>query len=149
LSGPSTRAAVAAYLAALNDHDADRVVACVSEDFVNEHTSTMGHSSSGRAQYRAALPGFLATFHQLQYDVEDLIVEEDRAAAAYRLSFRMMSARGVPVLVRGMFRIRVDADGLIAHRVDYWDSSEVRRRLGARERRHIVRLRAGAYGGAR
>ena len=36
--------------------------------------------------------------------------------------------------VRGVFRFRVDADGLIAHRVDYWDSGEVHRQLaGATE----------------
>lgn len=119
------------YLAALNEHDADRIVGWVSGDFVNEHTSTMGHSRSGRAAYRAALPGFLAEFDQLRYDVEDLIVEGERAAVAYRLSFRMVSAGGRRVSVRGMFRFRVDADGLIAHRVDYWDSGEVRRQLRA------------------
>jgi steroid delta-isomerase-like uncharacterized protein len=131
LSGSSTRTAVLGYLAALNDHDADRVVGWVSEDFVNEHTSTMGHSRSGRARYRAALTGFLAEFDQLHYDVEDLIVEDDRAAVAYRMSFRMVSAGGTPVTVRGIFRFRVDADGLIAHRVDYWDSGEVHRQLRA------------------
>jgi steroid delta-isomerase-like uncharacterized protein len=131
LSGSSTRAAILGYLAALNEHDADRVVEWVSGDFVNEHTSRMGHSRAGRAQYRAALAGFLAEFDQLRYDVEDLIVEDDRAAVAYRMSFRMVSAGGTQVSVRGIFRFRVDADGLIAHRVDYWDSGEVQRQLGA------------------
>jgi steroid delta-isomerase-like uncharacterized protein len=131
LTGSSTGAAVLAYLAALNAHDPDRIAASVSEDFVNEHTSTMGHSRSGRADYRAALTGFLAEFDDLHYDVEDLIVEGDRAAVAYRMSFKMVSAGGSPVSVRGMFRFRVDADGLIAHRIDYWDSGEVRRQLAA------------------
>jgi predicted ester cyclase len=103
----------------------------VAEDFVNEHTSTMGHSRFGRAEYRAALTGFLADFDQLHYDVEELIVEGERAAAAYRLSFLMVSAGGVPVTVRGVFRFRVDPDGLIAHRIDYWDSGEVQRQLPA------------------
>jgi predicted ester cyclase len=131
LSGSSTRHAVLGYVAALNEHDADRIVAWVSGDFVNEHTSTMGHSRSGRTEYRAALPGFLADFDQLHYDIEDLIVEDERAAVAYRLSFRMVSAGGTKVTIRGMFRFRVDSDGLIAHRVDYWDSGEVQRQLRA------------------
>ena len=101
----------------------------MAEGFVNEHTSTMGHSRAGRADYRAALPTFLAGFDQLHYAVEDVLVEDDRAAVAYRLSFRMVSAGGVPVSVRGVFRFRVDDDGLIAHRIDYWDSGEVRRQL--------------------
>jgi steroid delta-isomerase-like uncharacterized protein len=131
LTGSSTRAAVLAYLEALNAHDPDRIASCVTEDFVNEHTSTMGHSRSGRAQYRTALHAFLAEFDQLHYDVEDLIVEGERAAAAYRMSFRMVSAGGAPVNVRGVFRFRVGTDGLIAHRVDYWDSGEVRKQLDA------------------
>lgn len=130
LTAERTRTAVSAYLAALNEHDPDRIASCVAEDFVNEHTSTMGHSRYGRAEYRAALPGFLGGFEGLRYDIEDVLVDGDRAAVAYRLSFRMVSAGGAPVSVRGVFRFRVDDDGLIAHRVDYWDSGEVRRQIG-------------------
>ncbi|MEO6885396.1 MAG: nuclear transport factor 2 family protein [Jatrophihabitantaceae bacterium] len=129
LIGELTRAAVVAYLDALNSHDADRIAACVAENFVNEHTSSMGHNRFGRIEYRAALTGFLADFAELHYDVEELIVDGERAAAAYRMSFRLVSADGAPVSVRGVFRFRVDNDGLIAHRVDYWDSGEVRRQL--------------------
>ncbi|WP_433359359.1 ester cyclase [Streptosporangium sp. CA-115845] len=129
LSGQLTRVAVARYVEALNAHDADAVAACVSEDFVNEHTSALGRSVTGRHGYRANLTGFLADFVDLRYEVEDLLVEGDRASLAYRMSFRLASAGGRPVVVRGVFRFRVDADGLIAHRTDYWDSGEVRRQL--------------------
>lgn len=53
----------------------------------------------------------------------------DRAAAEYRMSFRMASAGGRPVAIRGVFLFRVDADGHIAHRTDFWDGSEVDRQL--------------------
>lgn len=53
----------------------------------------------------------------------------DRAAAEYRMSFRMASAGGRPVAIRGVFLFRVDADGRIAHRTDFWDSGEVDRQL--------------------
>jgi steroid delta-isomerase-like uncharacterized protein len=125
----ATGETVTAYLAALNRHDADAVAACVTEDFVNEHTSALGHSRYGRAEYRQALDGFLADFGELRYDVEALIVDGDRAAVPYRMSFRMRSAGDAPVAVRGVFVFRVE-DGLIAHRTDYWDSGEVRRQLG-------------------
>jgi ketosteroid isomerase-like protein len=131
LTRPDTRAAVLRYLDALNAHDPDRIAACVADDFVNEHTSVLGHSRFGRAAYREALDGFLAGFAGLRYELEDLVVDDDRACAAYRMSFRMVSAGDVPVTVRGVFRFRVDADGLIAHRVDYWDSGEVKRQLAA------------------
>jgi ketosteroid isomerase-like protein len=131
LTAPDTRAAVLAYLDALNAHDPDRIAACVAEDFVNEHTSAMGHNRYGRAEYRAALERFIADFADLHYELEDLLVEADRASAAYRMSFRLVSRGNAPVSVRGVFRFRVDATGLIAHRVDYWDSGEVTRQLPA------------------
>ncbi|MGC5013458.1 ester cyclase [Streptosporangium sp. DT93] len=124
-----TRAAVLRYVEALNAHDADAIAARVSEDFVNEHTSAMGRNVTGRAGYRANLTVFLADFADLRYDVEDLVAEDDRAALAYLMSFRPAVPGAGTVRVRGVFRFRVGPDGLIAHRVDYWDSGEVRRQL--------------------
>jgi steroid delta-isomerase-like uncharacterized protein len=126
-----TRAAVLRYLAALNRHDADAAAGCVTEDFVSEHVSAMGNGVIGRAAYRERLDDFLADFADLEYEVEDLVVRDVRAVLAYRMSFRFVSAGDAPVRVRGVFRFRVVADGLIAHRIDYWDSGEVNRQIGA------------------
>jgi steroid delta-isomerase-like uncharacterized protein len=123
----STRATVERYLEALNAHDADAIAACVSTDFFNEHTSADGRSLRGRAVYRERLAGFLTEFEQLRYDVEDLLVFEDRATVAYRMSFRMNDR---PVSVRGMFWFRV-VDGEIVHRRDYWDGTTVARQLAS------------------
>ncbi|WSQ06757.1 nuclear transport factor 2 family protein [Streptomyces sp. NBC_01231] len=123
-----TRAAVEAYLAALNAHDADAVAACVAEDFVNEHTSAMGQSRRGRAEYRAALTGFLENFGDLHYVLESFLVDAESAAVPYVMTFRMRSAGDRPVRVRGVFVFTV-ADGLITRRTDYWDSGEVQRQL--------------------
>ena len=49
-------------------------------------------------------------------------------AVPYRMTFRHRPSGGTPVAVRGVFVFRVEA-GLIAHRVDYWDSGEVGRQL--------------------
>jgi predicted ester cyclase len=125
----STRAAVEAYLDALNAGDADRIASRVTDDFENEHTSTLGHGLHGRAAYRERLPSFLEQFSGLHYSVEDLIVDGDRAAVAYRMTCRWQGDGGDrPVSIRGMFRFRV-ADGLIAHRVDYWDSADFQRQV--------------------
>jgi ketosteroid isomerase-like protein len=122
--GPDlTLAAVERYITALNAGDADGIAACVDPDFHNEHTSAAGRSLRGREAYRTALRGFLGEFGNLRYEIEDLIIEGDRAAVAYRMTFRL---RGAPVEIRGMFRFRVVA-GLIAHRVDYWDGAEFTR----------------------
>ncbi|MFY1698563.1 MULTISPECIES: nuclear transport factor 2 family protein [unclassified Solwaraspora] len=131
LTGERTGEAVRRYLAALNARDADAVADCVSAGFVNEHTAALGRTVTGRAAYRARLDGFLAEFADLHYEVEEMLVDGDRAAVAYRMSFRLVSAGKVPVRIRGMFRFKVDADGLVAHRIDYWDSAEVHRQLAA------------------
>ncbi|MFJ5304257.1 nuclear transport factor 2 family protein [Streptomyces sp. NPDC088350] len=123
-----TRAAVEAYLAALNAHDADAVADCVAEDFVNEHTSSLGQSRTGRAEYRAALTGFLADFGDLHYLPERFLVDGGSAAVPYVMTFRMRSAGDRPVRVRGVFVFTV-VDGLVTRRTDYWDSGEVRRQL--------------------
>jgi steroid delta-isomerase-like uncharacterized protein len=120
---------VRGFVAALNSHDRDAIAERVSADFVNEHTSTTGTSLVGRSAYRERLAGFLADFEDLHYEIEDVIVQEYRAAVAYTMSFRLVSAAGAAVKVRGVFRFRVDDEGLIAHRVDYWDSGQVQRQL--------------------
>ena len=121
----ATRRAVVRYLAALNRHDPDEIAACVTPDFFNEHTSSAGTSVRGRDAYRARLRSFLDEFTGLGYEIEDMIVEGDRAAVPYRMSFIY---GGAPVRLRGVFRFRV-AGELIAHRVDYWDGADFERQV--------------------
>jgi ketosteroid isomerase-like protein len=45
---------------------------------------------------------------------------------------RTAEGRARPVAIRGMFRFRV-RDGLIAHRVDYWDALEYQRQVAAED----------------
>jgi steroid delta-isomerase-like uncharacterized protein len=123
------RVVVERYLAALNRHDVDAVADCVSEGFFNEHTSAAGTSVRGRAAYRARLPEFFERFRDLHYEVEDVIVEDNRLAVPYTMT---CTVDDHPVQIRGMFRFRVDG-ALIAHRVDYWDGTEFERQIGASE----------------
>jgi steroid delta-isomerase-like uncharacterized protein len=131
VTGARTRATVERYLEALNRHDADAVAACVAENFFNEHTSALGHTLRGRAAYRERLDEFLGQFRDLHYEVEDWIVDDDRAAVPYTMSctyLRDSDGEPAPVTIRGMFRFRV-LDELIVHRVDYWDSNEFTRQV--------------------
>ena len=114
--------AVRGYLDALNAHDADRVASWVADDFVNEHTAKGAISRYGRAEYRAALDGFLAGFADLRYEVEKLLVDGPDCAVPYRLTAVM---NGAPLDIRGVFVFVVNEDGLIAKRTDYWDSANV------------------------
>jgi ketosteroid isomerase-like protein len=121
------RAIALAYLAAFSTSDPDAIAACVTQDFFNEHVSALGSSSRGRDEYRSRLPGFLAQFEGLRYDVEEVVVEGDHVVVAYTMR---ASWKGEHVVaIRGVFRFDV-ADGLIAHRTDYWDSLDFLRQTG-------------------
>jgi len=129
-AGGPTRGVVLAYLDAINAGDAHRACALVADDFFNEHTSSLGNSLRGRVAYQDRLPRFLEEFAGLRYEVEDVLVDGDRAAVPYTMTFTWTDADGAghPVKIRGMFRFRV-ADGQIAHRVDYWDGAEFQRQI--------------------
>jgi ketosteroid isomerase-like protein len=114
------------YLGAFAEGDPDVIAAHVTEDFVNEHTAALGSSCVGRDVYRERLPGFLASLTGLRYEVEDVIADGDRVAAAYVLHAQV---EGRPIRIRGMMRLRVVGDR-VAHRVDYWDSLVFQRQAG-------------------
>ncbi len=118
------------YLAALNAHDPAAITACVTPGFVNEHTSTLGVTRVGRDAYADALGDFLARFHHLHYEAEDVLVDDDRAAVPYRMTFTTTGDDGRlhAVAIRGVFVFRVE-DGHIAHRLDYWDSRDFERQI--------------------
>lgn len=118
MSGGDPRAVASSYVAAFATGDPDRIAAHVADDFVNEHTAALGSGCVGRDEYRRRLPGFLADFEDLRYEPEDVLVEGDRVVVAYRMTARH---GGEPIDLRGVFRLRI-VDGLITHRVDYWDA---------------------------
>jgi ketosteroid isomerase-like protein len=119
------------YVAALSAADVDAVVALVTEGFVNEHTSELGTSMAGRAAYEARLPGFLAQFAALQYEVLDTIAEGDRVAVRYRMT---ANCQGFPIDIPGVMLFRIE-NGLVARRTDVWDSLTFLRQTGAVEER--------------
>ena len=125
------RSTVEQYLTALSNGDVAAVTALVAGDFHNEHTSTLGSSSVGRDTYRERLPGFLAQFAALHYEVVDIIAENDKVAARYRLTANF---DGHPLDIPGvmLFQLR---NGMIARRTDVWDSLTFLRQTGAVDER--------------
>ncbi len=99
--------------------DPDAVAAHVARGFVNEHTAALGSGCIGRDAYRERLPGFLSDMAGLVYDVEHVVVEASMAAVFYTMRARWQGE--TPIEVRGAQRLHID-NGLITHRVDYWDS---------------------------
>jgi steroid delta-isomerase-like uncharacterized protein len=122
-----TAAAVArGYVESFASGDPDAIAAHVADDFVNEHTAALGSGCVGRDEYRGRLPGFLATFDGLRYEVEDVVADGDRTAVAYTMH---ATHDGHPISIRGVMRIEV-RDGKVARRVDYWDALTFLRQTG-------------------
>ena len=130
MTATPTRDTVIGYVDALNLGEPETIAAWVTPDFCNEHTSALGSSLRGRDAYRERLPQFLGRFRGLRYDIEDLLVDHDRASVRYRMTCRWAGDDDVehPVAIRGMFWFLV-RDGLIAHRIDYWDGTEFTRQV--------------------
>ena len=128
-----TRRTSLTYIAALNAHDPDAIAACVTEDFVNEHASSMGQGAAGRAAYRERLPTFLADFEDLHYEPEAVIADGEQAAVPYTMTATWLGGSPMrhPIRLRGVFRFAV-RDGLIARRTDYWDSADFLGQTGQR-----------------
>ena len=122
----STSAVARSYLESFASADPDAIAAIVTDDFVNEHTAALSSGCEGKTEYRRRLPGFLASFAGLRYDIEDLIAEGDRAAAAYTMH---ATYEGHPIAVRGVMRILV-RNGLVAHRIDYYDALGFLQQIG-------------------
>src|SRR5829696_1192092 len=70
-----------------------------ADGFVNDHASALGSRSEGRDEYRRRLPGFLARFPGIRYDVQQLVAEGSAVAAAYVMT---ATSDGHPVEVRGL-----------------------------------------------
>ena len=121
---------VTAYLMSFATGDADAVAACVTADFVNEHLSELGSGCAGRDEYRRRLDGFLSTFVGARYSIDTLaeIATPDAGDAVVRYRFQA-AYEGTPIDIPGVMWFDV-RDGLVARRVDLWDSLTFLRQTG-------------------
>jgi len=124
-------AVVERYLQALSAADLETTASLVAVDFHTEHTSALGSSSHGRAAYRERLPGFLAQFAGLHYEIVRAVADGDQVVVRYRLTANFA---GHPLDIPGVMWFRV-VTGLIAERTDVWDSLTFLRQTGAVEER--------------
>ena len=119
----SAQKVVTAYIEALNAADIDRITACVTDDFWNEHVTVSGNSLRGRAAYAERLKGFLAAYRDMTYTIDRLMIDGDDVALEYTMTYNWHGAQPPrPVATRGVFLFEM-RDGLIAHRTDYRDSA--------------------------
>ncbi|MFV2040042.1 MAG: nuclear transport factor 2 family protein, partial [Acidimicrobiales bacterium] len=93
---------VRSYLGSFAGRDPAAIAAHVSDDFRNEHVSALGRGCVGRDEYELRLPTFLDGMQGLEYTVEDLLVDGDRAVVTYTMTALWQGAK--PVEVRGAQR---------------------------------------------
>ena len=121
MAAPDPVGLVRSYLDAFAGGDPDAIAAHVGEDFANDHRSTLGVSCRGRDEYRRRLPGFLAAFPGLRYEVLDLLADGDRVVVAYTMHAH---PEGSALAVPGVMWFDI-ADGHIIRRVDLFDAGAV------------------------
>ncbi len=108
---------VAGYLNAFATGNPDEIVKHVADDFENIQVSELGTGCIGIDTYRERLSVFLAAFEKLRYTINELIVDEDKVAAAYTMRFK---SEGRNIEIEGVMILTV-RDSLILIRKDYWD----------------------------
>lgn len=121
---------VRTYLAAFATGDPDAIAACVTADFVNEHSSELGSGSEGRDEYRRRLPDFLSTFEGARYSIVTLGAIATPGAGDVVVRYRFeASYEGTPIDIPGVMWFDV-LDRLISRRADLWDSLTFLRQIG-------------------
>jgi len=119
-------------MAAFATGEPESIAAFVADRFENEHLSELGSGCIGRAEYLSRLPGFLETFADLSYMIEDLVEDESHSDSGATVVVRYRFAatfEGTRIDIPGVmwFVIR---DGLIIRRTDLWDSLTFLRQTG-------------------
>ncbi len=119
----NNRDLIISYLNSFSSGDPDVVVEHVSENFENIQVGELGTGCSTRDAYRKRLGRFLSDFAHLRYEIEDIIVQGDNAAATYTMTFKQDSRT---ITIPGVMIFTI-ANGRIAVRQDYWDGLSYQR----------------------
>jgi steroid delta-isomerase-like uncharacterized protein len=121
--------------AAWNSHDADGVVACYAED-AEFNDVALPEPIRGREGMREAVAAYLAAFSDFRVEVDEPIVDGDRAAQEWKVTGthdgelmgipptgRSISLSGCGVAVLG-------DDGLLRRGANYWNAAAMLQQLG-------------------
>lgn len=115
------------YLGSFASGDAAAIADHVSDDFQNIQVGELGRGCVGAETYRSRLVDFLDAFENLRYEVDDLIVDGDKVAATYQMTFTQNEQ---PVKISGVMILSI-RNGRIAVRKDYWDGLTYQKQVAA------------------
>jgi ketosteroid isomerase-like protein len=107
-----TRAAIARFDEAINNHDFDALAGAMTDDSVWEDTAPPdGNRYEGQAAVLAGMAAFVAGSPSARFETEELFVSGDRAVLRWRYAWGDGHVRGVDLL-----RVR---DGRVAESLAY------------------------------
>jgi len=118
----------------INGGDIDGFGGLIADDFV-EHEE-MGDAAAGKAGVLEFFRGLRAAFPDLRMDVEDLIVDGDKAVARFRFTgthqgeFMGIPATRRTVDIRGIDIMRFDTAGLACEHWGVTDTMTMMQQLG-------------------
>lgn len=119
---------------AWNAHDPKRVAACYAADYVGEDVGAPGFQR-GPEEIRKVTQVYLRAFPDLHIDLDDLILDGDKAVIVWTLrgtqrgTFMRIPPTHRPVAVRGTTSVEMKA-GLITRATRIWDVAGLLRAIG-------------------
>jgi steroid delta-isomerase-like uncharacterized protein len=122
------------YLAAMNRHDVQAVLAFYADDASYEDAA-IGVVRRGRAEMEEFIAFFFRCYHNVTYTLHSVVSSEDRVAYEWTLdaNYAQTSHTGIPatgqkISVRGASFMRL-RDGVSVWNTDYWDIGTMRRQI--------------------
>jgi steroid delta-isomerase-like uncharacterized protein len=119
---------------AFNSRDAEKVVSCLSEDYVLESVPS-GMSIKGREAAKAHFDGAFQTFRDLRFETKSAFASGNKFAVEYVMSgtqkkeFHGMPATGKSFTVRCCSILEFEG-GLFTRETMYFDATTMMRQLG-------------------
>ena len=119
---------------AWNEHDARRVAAFFSEDYVGEDVGVHGQMRGPRDVRRYVSYNLLG-FPDLHFNLHDIIAQEDKVALVWTVTGthkgRVMNIppTGLPISAQGISILTI-RDCLIVHSLRVWDVAGMLRHIG-------------------
>ncbi len=133
-SAETNRRRIIELIDAWNAGDPARVAACYAPDYVGQDVGAPGFQR-GPDEIRKVTQVYLRAFPDLRIELDDLIMDGDRAVVVWRLhgtqrgTFMNIPPTQRRVAVRGATIVELEA-GLIAHATRIWDVAGLLRAIG-------------------
>lgn len=120
MTTPDTVTAYAEAFAALTEDNMPGLMALVSDDIV---FTDPFNKVFGKDGFEAIFQHMFKTCEDPQFTVSDIASGVNGHYLRWRMTGRLKSWPQTTLMLEGMSEIRLDANGLVSHHLDHWDSA--------------------------